>query len=414
MIHRASNRRLFWVNLTVFFTLVLGGWRYWANRTAAPTPDAIWERARTDLQVGRYDQVEAALLRLGQLRRPTPLDSFLRAQLALARDQSDEALAHLKKVPDDHYMAARARLLAGQIERKRDRLRFAEQALLDAVRLDPSLVQAHRELIYIYGMYLRRPEINREFSALQNLTGLKYEDAYHWTSLLNNSWEPGDVVGDLMRFLAADASDRWSRLALAGILRRMGLHGQADSILSVLPEADREANAIRAQIALDQQDTVRADKLLASGRADDPDLARLRGRRALAARDAKTAVKYFRIAYAADPSDHETLFGVCTALELLGSLTEAKPIREAARTLDRLNTLLQRAAAGEVKQNPALMRELGSACAALRRDGEARAWFEVAIARNPLDSEAQRALFRLKPQAENHSRPPNHASRTAG
>src|SRR5262249_34951705 len=139
----------------------------------------------------------------------------------------------------------------------------------------------------------------------------------------------------------------------------------------------------------------RADRLLAAGRSDDPDMARLRGSRALAHGDARTAAEQFRIAYAAEPVDHESLFGLWAALEQLGNEAESRPVREAARNLDRLNTLLQRGRAPEARQNSDLLRQFGTVCAALHRDGEARAWLDLAIARNPLDTDAQQVLFRL-------------------
>ena len=46
---------------------------------------------------------------LSRSRKPTPLDWFLRAQLALHRKQHDLALADLALVPDDHVMASQAR-----------------------------------------------------------------------------------------------------------------------------------------------------------------------------------------------------------------------------------------------------------------------------------------------------------------
>ncbi len=296
------------------------------------TADSILERAQENLRAGRYDDVASALARLNQLRTPTPTDWFLRAQLALIRHQPDEAIASLARVPDADHSAARARLLAGQIQRQEDRLRLAEDAFRTALRLDPSLVQAHRELIYIYGMQLRRPEINDEFLALQKLTGLSYDEVYRWTSLLNNSWEPGDVIGDLIRFVQADALDRWSRLALAENLRKMGLHVTAESALAVLPRQDPKANLIRAQIAFDRQQTEKANALLKLGRDDDPAVARLRGRQALARRDPRSAVRQFRVAFAADPNDHETLFGLQSALELLCDEKEARPVRETGAT----------------------------------------------------------------------------------
>src|SRR5262249_1589618 len=146
---------------------------------------------------------------------------FLRGELAAIRDQLEQASADLSRVPDDHNLAPEARLIAGQIERRRGRLRLAEAAFLAAVRLDPSLVQAHRELISIYGIQLRRREINSEFVALQKLRNLTFDDTFHWTSLRNNAWDPVMVAEELTRSVAADSLDRWSRLALGEIQRRM-------------------------------------------------------------------------------------------------------------------------------------------------------------------------------------------------
>jgi tetratricopeptide (TPR) repeat protein len=380
--------------LLAFLAVLALGYR--TIRYSPATPDAIWAKAQEDLKAGRYERATAALAGLGRMRAPTPSDWFLRGQLARARNQPDEAVACLSRIPDNHPMAPRARLLAGQIERERDRMGLAEVAFRAAVTLDPALVQAHRELIYIYGMQLRRGEIHREFLALQALTRLAYDEVYNWCALLNNLWEPSDVVEDLVRFVGADAGDRWSRLALAGILRRMGLHGQSERVLAPLPSEDPDANVIRIEIAIDRQETDLANQLLGKGASDDPRLARFRGRDALLRRDAQAAERYFGIAFAAYPNDHETLFGLQTALELAGKAEQATAIREAARSLDRLNTLLQRARAGEVQQNPSMLREMGTTCASLHRTDEARAWLELAIARNPLDGAAQQALFRVK------------------
>jgi tetratricopeptide (TPR) repeat protein len=314
----------------------------------------------------------------------------------MARNETDPALAHLSHIPDDHYMAAQARLLAGQLELRRDRLRVAEESLLEAIRLDPGLVQAHRELIYIYGMQLRRGELSREFLALSKLVDLAFENAFHWCLLRNNSWEPGEVVVSLRQFLEADPTDRWSRLALAENYRRMGLTAEAEKTLEDLPRDDREANVIRVQIAVDRQDSARAFELMALSPADDVPLARLR--QALARRDLKSAQKYFRIAYAADPDNGEVVRGYLSTLELLGDQPEASAVRERARNLDVLNKLVLRADTDSNKSarfDSALMRALGTTCAALNRDAEARAWFKLAIARDPLDAESQQALFRL-------------------
>jgi tetratricopeptide (TPR) repeat protein len=293
-------------------------------------------------------------------------------------------------------MAAQARLMAGQIELRRDRVRFAEQSFRAALRLDPGVVQAHRELIYIYGMQLRRPELTSEFLALSKLTKLTFDNVFHWCLLRNNSWEPGEAIESLSRYIAADPEDRWSRLALAENERRMGLDAEAESTLSVLPAHDPEAIALRAQIALDIQQPNRVEQLLALAPEGNPALARLRGRQALARRDPRTALHHFQIAYAADPESRETVFGLLGAYEMIGDQKSAAALRQVARDLERLNTLIQRAAVASARGNSELLRELGSACEALHRDAEARAWYELAVERDPLDRASQQALFRLR------------------
>ncbi len=385
-----------WIAGTSIIAIVLACWVIFRLIYPQPTADAIWKRAQANFHAGRYEEVALDLGRLDRMRRPTPLDWFLRGQLAAIREELAEASALLAKVPDDHEVAAHARLMVGQIERRRDRARLAEAAFLAALRLDPSLVRAHRELITIYGIQLRRAEFKAEFLALEKLAPLSFDDVYHWTSLLNNAWDPADVVETLTRYVAADPLDRHSRIALAEIFRRMGRHELSESTLAPLAGDDPLANVIRIKIALDLREIERADRLLALGRADDPVLARLRGAEALGCRKIQTAIEQFQIAYAANPDDHEAVFGLWAALELKGDKQKAQPLRAAARNLDRLNSLLQRGRTPSARQDLALIHEFGALCEALHRDDEACAWFHLAIAANPTDKQAQQALFRIQ------------------
>jgi tetratricopeptide (TPR) repeat protein len=366
----------------------------------------VWEQAQTDLQLGRFEQVGKAVSRLSRMREPTPLDWLLRGQLAVALEEPDLALAHLARVPDSHYMAAQARLLAGQIELRRDRLRFAEEAFRAALRLDPKLVQAHRELIYIYGMQLRRAELNAEFHSLASLSNLRFEEAFHWCLLRNESWEASEAAPLLANNVAADPGDRWSRLALSENYRRMGMVDDADRALEGLAADDPETIAAHARIAFDRNDEERAERLLSSGPADDPLLARLRGRLALSRRDAPAALHHFRIAYAADPESRETLAGLISALVTVGDFKSAASLREIAGKLAHLGSLVQRAGTKGARELPDLPRQLGSACAALHRDAEARTWYKLAIERDPLDSQSQQALFQLNTIVHDARTPP--------
>jgi tetratricopeptide (TPR) repeat protein len=395
VIRRVQRHRVSLAVLTAV-ALAVGFWLYRVSRPGESRTDLIWDQAERDLKAANYTRAEEGLARLEKLREATPLDWMLRAQLAMVRGRTDEALAALHRVPDEHFMAAQARLMAGQLELRRDRVRLAEQWLRAALKIDPRLIQAHRELIFIYGMQLRRAELTSEFRALSMMAPLTFENVFHWCLLRNNSWEPGEAVASLSRYIAADPEDRWSRLALAENERRMGLGAEAEAVLSVLPANDPEAIALRAQIALDLQQADRVEQILALGPEGDPGLARLRGRLALAKRDIPNALHHFQIAYAADPESRETVFGLLGAYEMSGDRTSADRIRQVARNLERLNTLVQQAAMGPSQRGEGLLRDLGEACAALHRDAEAIAWYGLAVARNPLDRDAQQALFRLR------------------
>lgn len=371
-------------------------WAVRARTVAGVDPDRLWNEAETDFQAGRYDRTEASLARLARLREPTGLDWILRAQVAMVRRRDDEAIADLARVPEGHRMAAQARLLAGQLELRRKRVRKAESWLLEATRLDPALVQAHRELVYIYGMQLRRPELSARFRTLAGLTPLSYDNVWHWCLTRNSLWEPREIVDELRRYVEADPEDRESRLALADNLRRLSRWTEAESTLAPITDADPDARAVRARIALDRGDDATAEELLAGGAPGHAELARMRGRLALARRDGPAAVKHFQAALAADPDHRDAVFGLGQALAMAGDPAAAAPYIAAARDHDALGTLMQRASTPEGRKDPELMRALGAACEKIHRTPEARAWYDLAIRTNPLDQQAQKALFRLR------------------
>ncbi len=371
----------------------LAAWGAWGRGGA--DPERIRREAEADVQAGRYGRAAAALARI---QDPVPRDRLLRAEAARALGRPDEALAELDRIPDGDPDAPRARLLAGQIELRRDRVGRAEAALLAALKLDPTLVPAHRQLIYIYGMLLRRRELNEHFNALSRLGPMTFDNVFHWCLTRNAVWEPHERVGDLRRFVAADPSDRQSRVALAETLRQIGRREEAAQVLSVLPESDPDARAVRARIALDRGDDRAVEAILSGGPADHPELARLRGRFALAHRDGPAAVWHFRAAHAAEPDDRDTVFGLGSALALAGDRAAAEPFLRDSRAYDTLGALMTRAANPANHKDPALLRALGAACEAVHRIPEARAWYDLAVRADPVNEEAQKALYRLKPR----------------
>ncbi len=391
------------LNLGVAATVALA-----AGCSDKADPEAVSDRARAELRANRVADAERSVAQLERLRRPTDRDRLLRARLAVTAGRPDGALAELALVPDDSPEAAAARLFAGQVEVRRGRFRHAERLLREAVRLgpkptgpdpNPNLVQAHRELVFIYGFQLRRAELSDEFLVLSRLTALRFDDLFNWGLLKDDSWEPTEAAKTLADCIAADPEDRWSRLALAENQRRMGQLDQAEKTLKPLAAEDPEAIAGRARIALDRGDAEAAGTLLAAGPADDPALARLRGRLALARRDGPAAERQFRLAIRLQPGSHEAVTGLIAALKLNGETAAIAPLREQAARLDRFKALIQRAAPGKDRSDPELPVLLGDACADLHRYDEARGWYRLAVTRNPLDTKAQRALYHLEESA---------------
>jgi predicted Zn-dependent protease len=366
-------------------------------------PNGVFLRADAAFKAGRYAEAAAALRRLERLRRPTPVDCFLRAEVDVGRNRPDAALAELAAIPDDHPLGPLARLRIGQIQIRRRLTRPAEAAFLASLRLFPRGVQPRKELAYIYNIQHRQAELDAVLGALLDLDALDFAYVLHWTKTRNTVWNPSGDLAALENFVAADPEDRWSRLALVEALRRLDRLEEAERILSDLPPSDPAARTKRVLIAMDRGDFTAAESLLAEGPAGHPGLARLRGQLALRRRDGAAAIRHLRIAIAADPLDRATLSGLGTALLMVGQPDAARPYLEAARRHDALWALVARAATTEGEQDPKLPHQLGMACAAIGRNQEARAWLKIAIRRDPLDAEGQQTLFELEHGAASRS-----------
>ena len=389
----------FWpIAFVLAATVSTGVWYMRSRAGGSIDPEVLWRQAELDFQEARYRDAEKAVATLARIRTPTPLDRMLRAQIAAYHKEEDKAIAELTAIPDNTSITPQARLLEGQIELRRNRLAFAEEKLRAACVADPNSVMPHRELIYIYGVQLRRKELNAEFLALSKVSPLNYDNVFHWCLTRNSDWEREEHNKMLQGYLAADPKDRNSRLALAENLRQLGRRSEADKVIEPLPNSDPKALEIRVWLALDRNDETLGESLLAQAPENVPELDRLKGRLALARGDAKSALKSYQAAYAAEPDNRDSVFGLGQALTLRGDAKAAAPWIERARDHDALGTLVQRAATPEGRKDPQLLKSLGAACEKVHRFPEARAWYNLAIQADALDLDAQKALYRIKEQ----------------
>jgi predicted Zn-dependent protease len=361
-------------------------------------PDRLMERARSAIALKQFEQAETALRRLEQLRPPTAQDWLMRAQLAIARNRSDEARAALVQIPDSDPLAVTARVSEGYIELYAHRARAAEVAFRRVLAIDPKQPKVRRELAKLFALQGRRSELAAQYLALSELEPLSFDDAFQWCEAPDGDPEPAESAAALERYVKADPDDRWSRLSLAENLRKLGRLAEAESVLSALPKTDVESQVARARLARDRGDNPAAEDLLSTVPNTQAEAARLRGELALARHDAAAATQFFRAAQTADPDHRDTLFGLGQALRLSGKDDEAKPLLQAAWARDKLAVLLERALTPDGRKEPRVLRQLGACCADLSCLPEARAWFKLAIAADPLDPESQKALFRLGEQ----------------
>lgn len=378
-------------------------WLYWSGNTAGPlrsaSPgrlEAIRKEAARAAESQRWQESADALEELESRGALSDTDRLLLGRVEMGLGHAEAALAAVRAIPDSSPSAAQAHALAGQVELRRDRMAHAEREFLAAIALDPKIVQPRRELIYVYGMQLRREPIQEQFRALEGLAPLNYDEVFMWCLTRGTTWEATEHIELLRAYVKADPNDKWSRLTLALTLVGQGGIEEAEQLLEPLPDSDPDARAARVRLAIQEGDLPAAERLLTDAPPAHAELARLRGQIALSKRDAPKAVKWYREADRLAPDNRDSVFGLGRALQLAGKHEEAQPYLERAGRLDQLATLVQRASSKASRDDVNLMLQLGGACVAVGRVPEARAWYRLAIDRDPLNAVAQRELFRLR------------------
>jgi tetratricopeptide (TPR) repeat protein len=366
------------------------------RRLARPDPDRVWRETEANIQAGRATEAYAGLMRLESLRHATPEDWLLRAQVFSALGRDNDALNAIRHVPDDHALAAQGWFMAGRIERQNHRLRHAEAAFRRAIELRPGMVKAHKELVYLFGMQLRRREVDAEFKALSRLTSLSHHDLFTWCLTHFTVWGP-DIADDLESFIKADPLDRYSRLALATLLvDAPEMEGRVEQTLEPLPDTDLEATALRIDLRLNHGRVDEAMAMLEAAPAGHSGLARLRGRAALMRGEHLAAIRHFQDALSEEPYDRVSLSELGKALLIKGDKSAAEGYLARAKLLDDVYKLIIRVRRpGKENQAPDLT-QLGRTCEAAGLVEEARGWYLLAIGRDPLDSLAQQGLQRLR------------------
>jgi tetratricopeptide (TPR) repeat protein len=361
-----------------------------AEKLAAEASAAVKER--------RWPDAERLLNRLAADRPPTAADLVLRAEVELALGRPDKAIRLLEDVSESDSHAARARLVAGQIEKSRHRARRTESLLLDAIRLDPKLALARRELIFLYGMQARRADLKTQYRALAELEPLGFDEVFLWLNSFENLWINDVIRSFLEDCLKADPDDRTSRLALASVLLHANEIERAEALVKSVAQSDPDARVLRARFALCRHQVDRVQSILSEGPTDHVGLALLRGQFAASVSDSSAAAEQFRIALRREPDNREALQALSVVLKQLGDWKAAASAQKQADQWRHLTSLLQKSKTFDTGNEKAFLVQLGEACEALSQDPEARVCYRLALARDPLDPTLQQALFRVRNQ----------------
>ena len=242
-------------------------------------------------------------------------------------------------------------------------------------------------------MQRRKAECDAEFRALARLMTFNYILAFAWGQNDCEIWDPKEAIKLLEPIVAADADDRWSRLALATNYRLTNRFDEVEETLRPLGKSDPDALAIRVQSAIDRGDFPAADQLAREGPAANPRLDVLRGRLALLLLDPRQAVVYLRGVLRQEPSNRDALQSLAVALRKLDD-PEADTHFQTLSRHDRLKRIII-ACGNSSRIEFKTFDELGELCESLGRIEQARVWYQVAIGWDPLDARAQRALARL-------------------
>jgi tetratricopeptide (TPR) repeat protein len=353
-------------------------------------------QVRDALQNRQWPRADNLLKDLARLRSPTAEDIALRAELELGRGHIDQAVNLLTSIPESDPRAARARLLAGKIEKSRDRARAMEPLFLEAIRLDHSLGLARRELIFLYATQARRAELNSQYRALAETEPLHYDEVFFWTNSFENLWINNTIQSHLQRYVAADPEDRISRLALAGVLVRYNQLEDAEALLRAVSDSDPDVLGLRVKIALGRMRLDEVQSLLARAPKDHVGLALLRAQSAVRQNDPSAAAGDFRLVLRHDPDNREALQGLALVLHQLGDHAAAAAPQKQADQWRHLTSLLQKSKTFEIRDDKVLLGQIGAACEDLGQLPEARAWYRLALTQDPLDTAIQKSLYRVR------------------
>jgi tetratricopeptide (TPR) repeat protein len=397
----ARNRRALWFTaLTLgLATAGVGSVLLWRGR-----PEWHLAKAERLLDEGAWEKA------VGWLDLPEGVPAtreralLLRARVALAAGQPEQAVASLRGVDPDGPRGADASFWRGRVLYAVGNTPLAIAWFRRALDRRPRDPESLRWLACAgYDLGDRRTVVD----ALRALTSIAPDDARAWRTLGLVTREQPDggelelpaVRGFYETSLRIDPDQPTLRLELAEVLVKEGRFDEAARQLRLclgrVPGADRAD--LLAQIAWGEGDLDRCRKVVDAALAAaprHPGLLARRARLAQAAGRSAEAVEWFDRAVAADPYNAQWVYQRGVALRASGRLAEAD--RDSARAAELKRAVVTmsdlNAEAARHPADPLVRIRLGRLCEFLGKPALAASWYRAALACDPRNEEARAAL----------------------
>ncbi|MDB5352414.1 MAG: Peptidase [Planctomycetota bacterium] len=391
------------------------------------TPAPRLEPAVRLLAEGKYAEAEAKLSEILAYEPSNPRARLAMADVLVSREEPDpkEALKLLARVrPAMPSQAAYALVLRGKAEKQLHHPGKAEADWAEALRLDPLVGEAGWLLLELYYTENRVGEARQLALRLSRNEPNARDRVRLLLEPIRFDAQPLAAAGIIPLFKEAVANDPDDRPAALAYYRAKARDGtgieEAVTALRALVQRHPDDLACWAGLldALDRTgDLDGMEKVLTSmptALASGSQIARFRGRLALARKDYAGAIAEFEAALSQNDSDRELFHRLSEAYKLAGKAAEAEATKareadiEAARVELRgikgreeeegrpglFEDASQRPDLG-VRFDPVLYKKLASLRERMRHPDEARAWHKLVLRDLPDDEESLAAVARL-------------------
>lgn len=377
------------------------------NRCLDSSVDSQFREALRMVQ--RRDPIRAnEILRRVVVAQPTNHYAWV-ALAAVAYDLGDfaAAVAAARQIPDATIYAGKARLIEGDGWYSMNRVREAERAWREALRVAPDMSVPRIRLARIFAAQIRREELAAILWEIYDRDEATPVEMCQLTTTSFIHWKP-DVVELLAPWATADADDHHTRRALCHYAMDVGRFQPAIDELESMHRDRPDDDATRLALAKAYLRSGRLDAaktLLADAPRTESLIGRwrqLRGSWALAMGSYDAAVAELESAVATLSFDLPTHEQLARAMRLTGRAHDSERHAIAAQTLMsiREQCLMLEASGFWLERAHALV----VLCERMGMNEQALGWARLGAASFPEDTTLQSAVARLNGSSKMSSR----------